>query len=115
MIPGVEVKFSDQEVRAILSASPVTTDETTIGRIAAFGEAAWRFYAPAADTPENRRTFRATLIAAARKNRQFWIDRQATGRQIEVAPGWFRVEVPEDVVELRRAMKRTADESVGSC
>ena len=62
VIPGIDVKFSDQEVRAILSVSAVTIDETTIGRIVAFGEAAWRFYAPAADKPENRRTFRATLI-----------------------------------------------------
>ena len=40
LIPGVDVKFSDQEVCAILSVSPVTIDETTIGRIVAFGEAA---------------------------------------------------------------------------
>ena len=112
---GIEVRFSDQEIRTVLSASPVTTDETTIGRIVAFGEAAWRFYAPAADTPENRRAFRTTLIAAARKNRRFWIDRQATGRRIDLPPAWFRVEIPEDVAELRRAMKLTADEPVGSC
>jgi hypothetical protein len=86
LIPGVDVKFSDQEVRAILSVSPVTIDETTIGRIVAFGEAAWRFYAPAADTPETRKAFRTILIAAARKSRQFWIDRQAAGRRIDLAP-----------------------------
>ena len=108
MIPGVEVKFSDQEVRAVLSVSPVTIDEATIGRIAAFGEAAWRFYAPAADKPENRRAFRAPMIDAARKNRQFWIDRQRAGRRINLAPGWFRVEIAEDIAQL-------ADEPVGSC
>jgi hypothetical protein len=114
-IPGIEVKFSGQEIRAVLSVSPVTTDETTIGRIVAFGEAAWRFYAPAVDQPDIRRAFRTILIAAARKNRQFWIDRQATGRRIEISPSWFRVEIPEDVAKLRRAMKLTADEPVGSC
>ena len=75
-IPGIEVEFSDQEIRAVLSVSPVTTDETTIGRIVALGEAAWRFHAPQADQPDIRRAFRTILIGAARKNRQFWIDRQ---------------------------------------
>jgi hypothetical protein len=115
LIPGVEVKFSDQEVRMILSVSPVTTDERLVGHVAAFGEAAWRFYAPAVDQPETRKAFRAILIDAARKNRQFWIDRPATGRRIEIAPGWFRVEVAEDVAELRRAMGLTADQPAGSC
>lgn len=30
-------------------------------------------------------------------------------------PGWFRIEIAEDVAELRRATKLTADEPVGSC
>ena len=115
LIPGVEVQFSDQEVRAILSVSPVTIEETTTGRIVAFGEAAWLFYAPAADKPDTRRAFRTILIAAAHKNRRLWIDRQAAGRRIDLAPGWFRIEIAEDVAELRRAMKLTADEPVGSC
>jgi hypothetical protein len=87
-------------------------DRRLIGRIVAFGGPSGRLL-PAEDNRETRRAFRAVLIGTARKNRQFWIDWQAAGGRIDIAPGWFRVEVQQDVGELYRAMKLAADQPTG--
>ena len=63
LIPGVDVKFSDQEVRAILSVSSVTIDETTIGRHRRLRRSLLALLRPGSrPAREPQDAFRATLI-----------------------------------------------------
>ena len=104
-------ELDEAETCALFSATPFTIDETMLGCIVAFAEASRRLVV-AGDSLEDRARFRAVLIGLAKESRQDWIRtlkrarRKRSGlRVVDLAPGWFRIEYPRNVAEIRRAIR----------
>jgi hypothetical protein len=111
LFPGMDWELDGAETCALFSATPLTTDETILGRIVAFAEASRRLVVPD-DSLEDRSIFRAVLIDLAKQSRIDLIEavdrarRKRSGlRVVDIAPGWFRIEYPRNVAEIRRALK----------
>ena len=109
--PGMDWELDEAETCALFSATPFTTDEKFVGRIVAFAEASRRLVVPD-DSLEDRTRFRAVLIELAKQSRIDLIEsadrarRKRSGlRVVDIAPGWFRIEYPRNVAEIRRALK----------
>jgi hypothetical protein len=111
LFPGMDWELDEAETCALFSASPFTIDEKLVGRIVAFAEASRRLVV-LDDSLEDRTRFRAVLIELAKQSRQEWIKtieragRKRSGlRVVDLAPNWFRIEYPRNVVEIRRALR----------
>ena len=109
--PGMDWELDEAETCALFSATPFTTDEKLVGRIVAFAEASRRLVVPD-DSLDDRTRFRAVLIGLAKKSRHEWLEavdrarRKRSGlRVVDIAPGWFRIEYPRNVAEIRRALR----------
>jgi hypothetical protein len=111
LFPGMDWELDGAETCALFSATPFTTDEIMLGRIVAFAEASRRLVVPD-DSLEDRARFRAVLIELAKQSRIDLIEsadrarRKRSGlRVVNIAPGWFRIEYPRNVAEIRRALR----------
>jgi hypothetical protein len=109
--PGMDWELDEAETCALFSATPFTADEKLVGRIVAFAEASRRLVVPD-DSLEDRTRFRAVLIELAKQSRIDLIEsadrarRKRSGlRVVNIAPGWFRIEYPRNVAEIRRALR----------
>lgn len=111
LFPGMDWELDEAETCALFSVTPLTTDETMLGRIVAFAEASRRLVV-SDDSLEDRSRFRAVLIGLAKDSRREWIEtlerarRKRSGlRVVDIAPNWFRIEYPRNIAEIRRALK----------
>ena len=109
--PGMDWELDEAETCALFSATPCTIDETMLGCIVAFAEASRRLVV-AGDSLEDRARFRAVLIDLAKESCLELIEdlerarRKRSGlRVVDLAPGWFRIECPRNVAEIRRAIR----------
>ena len=111
LFPGMDWDLDGAETSALFSVTPFTIDETHLGRIVAFAEITRRLCV--FDEPiEDRTAFRAVLIELAKESRQDSIRtlkrarrKRSDLRVVDVAPGWFRVEFPPNIAEIRRALQ----------
>ena len=115
--PGMDWDLDEAETCALFSVTPFTTDETILGRIVAFAEASRRLVVPD-DSLDDRTRFRAVLIELAKDSRRELIEaverarRKRSGlRVVDLAPGWFRIEYPRNIAEIRRALKEEEPET----
>ena len=109
--PGMDWELDEAETCALFSATPCTIDETMLGCIVAFAEASRRLVV-ADNSLEDRARFRAVLIGLAKESCLELIEdverarRKRSGlRVVDLAPGWFRIEWPRNVAEIRRAIR----------
>ena len=73
LFPGMDWDLDEGDTGALFSVTPLTADETILGRIVAFAEASRRLVV-ADDSLDDRRRFRAVLIGLAEESGREWID-----------------------------------------